>query len=144
MTSHSINSCLSLATLSSVGRWVTKALHSNLLPSCAVKQGFWKDHLKPFCISLSLSNEKKNLTLLRPPAGTGGGDVPCGTHREEGPPVPCSSSIWRWHPPRILLPQCPTGRFVAWAQKHSSDPWKLHCGGPFSFYVVSNLQRWEL
>lgn len=138
MTSYSGNSCLSLTTPSSVGKWVTKAFRSNL-PSCTPMQGFWKDHLKPFCISLSLSNEKKSHSPSPTCWNWKGRCVLCPVG---GRPsctllLPCLKMA----PPRILLPQCPTVRLVACVLKHSSNPWKLpsrtyrtlHCRGPFFF-----------
>lgn len=124
MTSPSRHSCLSLTTRSSFGRWVTKAFRSNLPPSCTLMQGFWKDHLKPFCTSLSLSNGKINLTLLCSLAGTGEEDVPCETHGEGEPPVPCSYPTWRWHPLGSLFLGAPQAGlwpgFKSTAQTHES------------------------
>lgn len=116
--------------------------------SWTLMQGVWEaDHLKPCCISLLLSNEK-NLTLLRPAAGTRGGDAPSETDtgREaflcHTPPLPKITS------PRIHLALCPTGRSVAWAQKHGSAVSELlfythrmlHRRG--HFYVMLDLQHW--
>lgn len=91
---------------------------------------------------------KKNLTLLRPAAGTRGGDAPSETDtgREaflcHTPPLPKMAS------PRIRLARCPTGRSVAWVQKHGSavsEPLlythrMLHRRG--HFYVMLDLQHW--
>lgn len=151
MTSYSGNSCLRLTTSSSVGKWVTKAFRSNLLPSCTLMQGFWKDHLKPFCISLSLRNENKILLSFAHLLKLEGEMCPV-KHVGGRPSCTMLLPCLKMAPPRILLPRCPTVRLVAWVLKHSSNPWKLlfctyrtlHYRGPFSFCVMPNLQRREL
>lgn len=67
-TSHGSNSCLSLTTLSSVGRWVTWAFCSNLLSSCTLMQGFGNalNH-SAFLLPLARKNISLSLTHLLEP-----------------------------------------------------------------------------